>query len=127
MDDAAAVRGRERVGDLRRDRQRVRQRQRSGGDAIGERLPVEKLHDDVVRPRIGADVVQRADVWVSRTSTGAAMSESLNLDTRPGVAQAMSEVPSFHAPVSERSARVCLLQGVDVDLVHLKHGVHDPL
>ena len=45
MDDALLVRGLERLGDLSRDRESLRQRDRSLGDAIRQRRPVDQLHD----------------------------------------------------------------------------------
>jgi hypothetical protein len=43
MDDADTMCGIERVGDLLRDRQRVRERQRSAAHAILQRLAVDQL------------------------------------------------------------------------------------
>ena len=53
MRDALAVRGGESREDLSREQERTLERQRPG-----ERLAVDQLHDEVVRP----DVVERADV-----------------------------------------------------------------
>ena len=45
------VRRRQRLGDLRRDRQRLVGRQRTGGDPAVEPLAVHQLHREVVEPR----------------------------------------------------------------------------
>ena len=62
MDDAEAVRGVERAGDVDRHAERLAQRQRPARDRVGERLPFEVLHDQVVDAVLMADVVERADV-----------------------------------------------------------------
>ena len=49
MDDAAFVRGFERVGDLTGDCQRIVQRQRSTGDQIRKRVTFDELEDDARR------------------------------------------------------------------------------
>jgi len=48
MDDALVVRGTERVGDLRAERERVRQPERTFVQAVGERLAVDELHDQKI-------------------------------------------------------------------------------
>ena len=53
MEDAAAVRGSERVGDLRADVQHLGERQRSPSQAIGEGLPFHVLHDEEVQGAAG--------------------------------------------------------------------------
>src|SRR5207253_1610501 len=62
MDDAEAVRGIERAGDVGGDAQRVAQRQRPARERVGERLPLQVLHDEVVDAVLMPDVVERADV-----------------------------------------------------------------
>src|SRR5881394_3686567 len=39
-------------------------RQRPAGDAIGQRLTVDELHDDVIEPGVVADIVDGADARV---------------------------------------------------------------
>ena len=46
VDDALLVRGFERLGDLLRDRQRLVERNRPLRDAVGERRPLDQLHDE---------------------------------------------------------------------------------
>ncbi len=67
MYDPRTMRGRQRVGNLDRDRQRLRARQAGtlgfgSRHAIRERLAFEELHDEKRRARVLADVVERADV-----------------------------------------------------------------
>ena len=64
MDDAVLVRGVEGLGDLRRDVERLRQRQRPFQQPVRERLPGQVLHDEVGRTVMRPDVVERADVGV---------------------------------------------------------------
>ena len=65
MDDALAMRLVERVGDLDRDLERIGKLQRSvSREPVGERLPLQVFHDEEVDPVLGADVVERADVWM---------------------------------------------------------------
>ena len=64
VDDAGAMRGLECRGDLTGVAQRLRERERSGGEPRGERVPVQQLHHDVVGAAVDADVVDRADVRV---------------------------------------------------------------
>ena len=51
MDDPLLVRGFERLGNLRRDRQRLTDRDRRGRDPIGERRAIDQLHDQCVQRR----------------------------------------------------------------------------
>jgi hypothetical protein len=70
MDDALAMSGGERVGDLRGVGQRVGdlrgvgqrvgEPERSAAQPVGERAPVDELHDQVVDVLVPADVVERA-------------------------------------------------------------------
>jgi hypothetical protein len=62
MHDAARVRGVECVGNLDGARERLVERQRAGGKAIGERLALDQLHHEVIDFLVVADVVQRAEV-----------------------------------------------------------------
>ncbi len=77
MDDPAAMRVIERIGHLDREPKRLGNRQRTAAQTLGERPPVDVLHDEkrdagnrfrrVVRiggRRRGPDVVERADVGV---------------------------------------------------------------
>ena len=66
VNDPLAVRLVERVGDLRAVAQHLLGRQRPLGQARGERLAFEKLHDQVVDLALAADVVQSADVRVGQ-------------------------------------------------------------
>ena len=52
----------ERVGDLDREAEGLIDRNRAAGDAVGERLAVEKLHHQKIALAIATDVVERADV-----------------------------------------------------------------
>ena len=62
MDDAGAVRSRERVGNLNPDLQRLVERQRTLLQPLFERLALQVLHDQEVDPVLAADVVHGADV-----------------------------------------------------------------
>ena len=67
MDDALAVRGRERVGDLRRQLERLLERNGARPDPLRKRRSLDELHHQV----IGAHVIERADVGVVQGSDGA--------------------------------------------------------
>ena len=62
MDDAGAVRALERLGDLDAVAEHLLERQRAFGQAIRQRLALEKLHHQIVDAVVRADVVGRADV-----------------------------------------------------------------
>jgi len=62
MHDAFAVRGVQRVGDLKRVLAHRIERQRAA-----QRIPLHKLHDQVIR----ADVIERADVRMIQRAHGA--------------------------------------------------------
>ena len=51
MDDALLVRGVERVGDLPRDAERLVERSAALPDPLGQRRPLDQLHDEVVGRR----------------------------------------------------------------------------
>jgi hypothetical protein len=88
VDDARAVRGRQRVGDLAPELEHLVERQRPLAQAMRERLAVEVLHDQerhragrrwsafgrvvrLRRQRLAADVIQDADVRVVESGDGA--------------------------------------------------------
>ena len=58
MHDPVVVRGREPVGDLSRDAERLVERNRPLLDALGQRRPLDELHDE----RLVLDAVDRRDV-----------------------------------------------------------------
>ncbi len=62
VDDALPMRLVERVGDLDAVAQDLLGRQRAFAEAVGERLALEVLHDEVVGVALAPDVVERADV-----------------------------------------------------------------
>jgi hypothetical protein len=62
VDQAAAVRRSESIGDRNRHRDRLIERQRPVEQTAGERLPFDVLHDEERRPVMVAHVVERADV-----------------------------------------------------------------
>ena len=62
MDDARSVSGVKRVGDVDGDREQNLRFQRPPGDAMLQRHPVQKLHDDERLTFVLADLVDRADV-----------------------------------------------------------------
>jgi hypothetical protein len=64
MDDAGPMRGRQRVGHLNRDGQRLGDRERAFRNPRLERLAVEILDDEKREALVFADVVERADVRV---------------------------------------------------------------
>ena len=64
VDDAAAVRGVERLGDLDREVEHPRGRQRSFFDQLLDGPPFEQLHHDERLPVVLAELVDRADVRV---------------------------------------------------------------
>jgi hypothetical protein len=79
VDDSLAVRGVERQRDLLPDLQQLRERQRASLQALGQRLPFQQLHHQVMelllpwrslRGRGVADVVQRADVGMVQRGDG---------------------------------------------------------
>ena len=62
MDDAAARARGQRVGDLARHRQRLVERQRALGDALGEGRPLDQLDDQAPAPARVLQAVDRPDV-----------------------------------------------------------------
>src|SRR5262249_18248638 len=71
MNDAALVRRGERVGDLGTQRQRRLRLEEAVRQLLGERLPLEILHDDVGQPRIvGARIETLADAWMLEGGNG---------------------------------------------------------
>ena len=64
MDDAAAMRGVERLGDLNREVNHPRRRQRPILDQVLEGPPFEQLHHDERLPVVLAELVNRTDVRV---------------------------------------------------------------
>ena len=71
VDDPLAVRLVQRIRDLDGDLQRLFQRQRPFLQPLGQRLPVEILHDPEVDPVLRADVMEGADVRVVQGGDGA--------------------------------------------------------
>ena len=67
VDDAAAVRGVERVGNLNGVGERLCERHRTALEPRGERLTLQILEHQVVDRRVPPDVVQRADVRVGES------------------------------------------------------------
>ena len=66
VDDAVAVRGVERVGDLDTEIEQVVERQRTAREPLLQRLAFEQLHHHELLAVVLADVVQRADVRVAQ-------------------------------------------------------------
>ena len=64
MDDALLVRGFQRFGDLQRDAQRLLDRQRPTLQPLGQRLPLDQLHDQEVLAVRFLHPVKRGDVLV---------------------------------------------------------------
>ena len=62
MDDAALVRGFQRIGDLTRDRERVVERQRTLGDLFRQRLALDELEHQRGAAIHVLEAVNRADV-----------------------------------------------------------------
>ena len=62
MDDSLLVRFLQRFGNLNRDLQRGLQRQRALAQPLAECFAVEQLHDQIVSPVLGADIVKMANV-----------------------------------------------------------------
>src|SRR5712692_9495030 len=71
MRDAFRVSGLQGVGDLDTQLQQLAGREGLGGDAVLQRLPFQKLHDDEGPAFIFADVVDGADVGVVEGGGGA--------------------------------------------------------
>jgi hypothetical protein len=94
MDHAAIVRGLERLCDLASDWQRLIDRDRPGRDAIGERRPVDQLHDERVDAVLFDNPVDRGDVRVieRRENFGFALKsrEMIGVAGAPGVASSLS-------------------------------------
>jgi hypothetical protein len=70
MDDAEPVRLLQGIGDLNGSLQQLLERQRTLLEALGEVLPVEVLHDQVVHPVLRADVIEMADVGMRQGGDG---------------------------------------------------------
>ena len=70
VNDAFGVRGVERVGDFDGEREQVFDVQRAAGDAVLERLAVEKFHGDEGLAVLLADVVNGADVRMVQRGGG---------------------------------------------------------
>jgi hypothetical protein len=70
MDDALGVRRVQRRGDLNGEFQHLGQRERAPLQALGQRLPLQELHHQVIDLVLAADVVQRADVGVVQGRDG---------------------------------------------------------
>ena len=70
VDDALGVGGVERVRDLDRERQERFNFQRTPRDAVLQRQPVQKLHNDEGLPILLDNVVNRADVGVVQCGRG---------------------------------------------------------
>ena len=64
MQDAFLMRGRHALGDLDAEFDRLANRQRGGVQARTQALAIEQLRDDVGRPVVMTDVVDREDVRV---------------------------------------------------------------
>jgi hypothetical protein len=64
VDDAALVRGRQRVGDLRADGERAGDGERAAGDQLAHVLALDELHRDEVQPFEFVQAVDGADVRV---------------------------------------------------------------
>ena len=71
MHDAGRVRGGERAGDLDRAAHGLLERQAAAREAVGQRLPFEELHHQVVGAVLVPDVEERADVRVAERGNGA--------------------------------------------------------
>jgi hypothetical protein len=80
--DPAAVRHIQRTRDLDPVAQHLRQRQRPLGEAVGERLPLEQLHHQVIGAVVVADVVKRADVRVVEVGDRACLALETGADFR---------------------------------------------
>jgi hypothetical protein len=70
VDDALLVRGGQRLGNLRPDLERLRQRQRALLQPVGERFAGEVLHDEVGPAILLPHVVERTDVGVLESGDG---------------------------------------------------------
>ncbi len=64
VDDTLLVRCLEPFRDLQEERDRLVDRDRAAGDAIGQRLAVDQLHDQEARALLGLEAVQGGDVGV---------------------------------------------------------------
>ncbi len=74
MDDAAFVRGLERLRDLSRDRKRLGERERTPRDTLGQCLALDELEHQGGTAIHVLDAVDRADVWVIERRQGACFS-----------------------------------------------------
>ena len=70
VDDPLSVRGRERVGDLRRHGERLVRRKAALLQPLSERLPRQMLHYEVGGFAMLTDVVECANVWVVQAGDG---------------------------------------------------------
>jgi len=64
VDDARSVSGVESIGNVNGDGKKNFQFQRTPGDAVLQRQPVQKLHDDEGLPLVLPDLVDGTDVWM---------------------------------------------------------------
>ncbi len=71
MQDADAVRGLERAGDLHCDLEQVQSIQRAVLDPVLQRLPVQQLHHEVGPAAMGSDVVDLANIGMVQGRGGA--------------------------------------------------------
>jgi hypothetical protein len=99
MDDALAMRGPERVGDLGADLQHVIQGQRAPLEACRQRLAFEQFQDQIVGVLMTTDVVKRADVWVIERRDGSRLAFEALRDA-PSAARASGK--TFSATVRSR-------------------------
>ena len=70
MHDPVTMRGAQRVGDLDGVLQRLRKRNRTFAQPLGQRLAFEELHHEEVHALVRADVVYRADVGMVERGDG---------------------------------------------------------
>ena len=84
MDDALVVGGRERLGELPRERERLRHRKRTGGEAVGQRPAFDELEDqrrDIFGIR---DTIDGRDVRMIERREGARLALEARAPSRVG-------------------------------------------
>ena len=73
MDDALRMRGGERLGDLDRRAQRLRERHRPSAQPRRQRFAVEILHDEEVDPVLVAHLMEGTDARMRESRDGAGL------------------------------------------------------
>ena len=106
VDDARAMRGVQRVGNLDAHVEQRVQAQRTRGEPILQRRPLQILHHDERSPVLLADVVDRADVWMVERRCGPGF--ALKAAQRLGITrQIFGDELERHGTAEAANLRLC--------------------